>query len=136
MKVFERFLSTLSILFSYALHSSTCFLSHLGQEGVAWKLQFSVGPHLAASIFFFLPILSCISRSPKPLLTELFRGKLLPNINSSSQSYLHIPHCKYWFLIFSHLYFPSMERMPATIMKVKKVIFLEIKMTFNKTKVI
>lgn len=135
MKVFDRFLSTLSILFSYALHSSTCFLSHLGQEGDVWKLQFSVCPHLTLGIFFF-PILSCVSRSPKPLLTELFRGKLLPIINSSSQSYLHIPHCKYWFSIFSHLYFPSMDRMPATITKVKKAIYIEIKMALDKTKVI
>lgn len=135
IKLFDRFYfplwaSSLAVLFT----ALPAFSPTLSGRGCLETSVLYFSSSLCQHFLFAYP--NCINGSSKPLLTELFRGKLLPNINRSSQSYLHIPHCKYRFLIFRHLYFSSMNRMPTTIMKVKNVIYIKIQMALNKTKVI
>lgn len=74
IKLFDRFFSTLSIFFSYALRSSTCFLSHFVRKGMFGNSVLYFSSSLCQQFFFAYP--SCINGSPKPLLTELLRGKL------------------------------------------------------------
>lgn len=54
IKLFDRFFSTLSIFFSYALRSSTCFLSHFVRKGMFGNSILYFSSSLCQQFFFCL----------------------------------------------------------------------------------
>lgn len=76
IKLFDRFFSTLSIFFSYALHSSTCFLSHFVRKGMFGNFT---------SLFFLISLSAfsfCLSKLYQWILQATFDRTVQREITS------------------------------------------------------